>query len=42
MVGVLDRNDGVEADDLTLRISDATPGINRGSRAMSSNVSLIF
>jgi hypothetical protein len=36
----LDRNDGVEADDLK-RISAATPGINRGSRAMPINVSLI-
>ena len=37
----LDRNDGVEADDLTGRISAATPGISRGSRAMPIRVSFI-
>jgi hypothetical protein len=41
MLPSLDRSDGVEADDLTERNSAATPGINRGSRAMSSNMLLI-
>lgn len=36
MLPSLERSEGVEADDLTVRISAATPGINRGSRAMPS------
>jgi hypothetical protein len=42
MLPSLDLSDGVEADDLTARISDATPGINRGSRAISINELLVF
>ena len=41
MLPSLERNDGVEADDLTERISAATPGINLGSRAMPIKVSLM-
>jgi hypothetical protein len=37
----LDRNEGVEAEDRIDRISAATPGINRGSRAMPIKVSSI-
>jgi hypothetical protein len=41
MLPSLDRSDGVEADDLTERISAATPGISRGSRAMPIKVLLM-
>jgi len=40
MLPSLDRSEGVEADDRTVRISAATPGTNRGSRAIASNKSL--
>jgi hypothetical protein len=40
MLPSLERSDGVEADDLIVRISAATPGINRGSRAIPINESL--
>lgn len=37
MLPSLDRKEGVDADDLILRISEATPGINRGSKAIPIN-----
>jgi hypothetical protein len=39
MLPSLDRKEGVEALDRIDRISAATPGINRGSRAMPIKVS---
>jgi hypothetical protein len=41
MLPSLDRKEGVEAEDLIDRISAATPGIKRGSKAMPINVSSI-
>lgn len=37
----LERKEGVEAEDRTLRISAATPGISRGSSAISIKASLM-